>query len=88
MKVSDIYGLDDHLEHFVIHTAEEELASVEIKRVEIKRGNGIIFNFYCDRHDGERSEGRQEDLSAKLQRRVDRFHRNFIKNVKINVYQV
>lgn len=88
MKVSDLYGLDDNIEHFVIHSAEEELSSVEIENVSIKRGDKeIVFNFYCHAHDKPRSEGRQKDLSDKLQTRVDKFHKNFIKNVKINVYQ-
>lgn len=88
MKISDIYGLDDNIEHFVIHSAEEELASVKIERVEIKRENGITFNFYCSCHDEERKPGRQKDLSDKLQTRVNKFHKNFIKNVEINVFQI
>lgn len=88
MKINDIYGLDDNIEHFVIHSAEEELAAVKIEKVEIKRENGITFNFYCSCHDEERKPGRQKDLSDKLQNRVNKFHKNFIKNVEINVFQI
>lgn len=88
MKISDIYGLDDNIEHFVIHSAEEELASVKIEKVEIKREDGITFNFYCLCYDEERPKGRQKDLSDKLQNRVNKFHQNFIKNVEINVFQI
>lgn len=88
MKIKDLYGLDDNIEHFVIHTAEEEFSSVHIVKTVIKRGkDSIIFDFYCDRFDGDRSSGKQEDLSKKLQDRVDKYHKNFIKNVVINVYQ-
>ena len=89
MKINDIYGLDDNIEHFVIHSAEEELASVKIERVEIKKeDNGITFNFYCQGYDKDREKGRQKDLSDKLQNRVNKFHRNFIKNVEINVFEI
>jgi len=89
MKVRDIYGLDDNIEHFVIHSAEEELASVKIENVEIKKsGDGIVFNFYVDRFDGKISDGRQNDLSDKIQKRVNKFHKNFIKNVEVHVIQV
>lgn len=90
MKVKDIYGLDDNIENFVIHSAEEELSSVKIEKVEIKRKDGkMLFNFYCDRHDGESIEkGIQQDLSQKVQKRIDKFHKNFVNNVKVQVIQV
>ncbi len=88
MKIKDIYGLDDNIEHFVIHSAEEEFSSVEIKNVKISRTkDGIKFEFYCDRHDKEAKPGIQQDLIDKLQKRVDKYHKNFITNVEILVYQ-
>ena len=87
MKVKDLYGLEDTIEHFVIHSAEVELAAVEIKNVTIKRSKDvIIFNFYCDRNDGEFKSGRQDDLSDKIEKRIRKFHKNFIKNVEVNVF--
>lgn len=89
MKINDLFGLDDKLEHFVVHSAEEELASVEIKKVEISReGDKIAFTFSCIAHDKNRKPGRQKDLSDKLQKRVNKFHKNYIKNVLINVYEM
>lgn len=88
MKVKDLYGLEDSIEHFVIHSAEEELAAVKIENVAIKRSeDSIVFNFYCDCFDETRSAGRQDDLSEKIQKRIKKFHKNFIKNVEVNVFQ-
>jgi hypothetical protein len=88
MKIDDLYGLDDNIEHFVIHSAEEELSSVKILNVEIKKSKQkIVFFFYCDRNDGEFKKGRQEDLSDKLQKRISKFHKNFIRNVEVHVIQ-
>lgn len=88
MKIKDIYGLDDNIEHFVIHSAEEEFSSVEIKNVKISRTkDGIKFEFFCERHDKEVKPGLQQDLIDKLQKRVDKYHKNFITNVEILVYQ-
>ncbi len=88
MKVKDLYGLEDSIEHFVIHTAEEELAAVKIENVAIKKSEeSIVFNFYCDCTDKVRESGRQDDLSEKIERRIKKFHKNFIKNVEVNVFQ-
>ena len=68
--------------------AGDSQADGEIKNVKISRTeDGIKFEFYCERHDKEVKPGIQQDLIDKLQKRVDKYHKNFITNVEILVYQ-
>lgn len=87
MKIRDLYGFDDSIEHFVVHIAEEELAAVKIEKVEIKKNDGeIVFTFYVDRNDGEiKPDGYQADLSKKLQKRIDSFHKNHVEKILVRV---
>lgn len=87
MKIKDLYGFDDSVEHFVIHIAEEELAAVKIEKVKIDKKDGeIVFTFFVDRNDGEvKPDGYQEDLSKKLQKRIDSFHKNHVEKILIKV---
>lgn len=87
MKIKDLYGFDDSVEHFVIHIAEEELAAVKIEKVKIDKKNGeIVFTFFVDRNDGEvKPDGYQEDLSKKLQKRIDSFHKNHVEKILVKV---
>ena len=87
MKIKDLYGFDDSVEHFVIHIAEEELAAVKIEKVKIDKKDGeIVFTFFVDRHDGEvKPDGYQEDLSKKLQKRIDSFHKNHVEKILVKV---
>ena len=85
MKIKDLYGFDDSVEHFVIHIAEEELAAVKIEKVKIDKKDGeIVFTFFVDRNDGEvKPDGYQEDLSKKLQKRIDSFHKNHVEKILV-----
>lgn len=87
MKIKDLYGFDDSVEHFVIHIAEEELAAVKIEKVKIDKKDGeIVFTFFVDRNDGEvKPDGYQEDLSKKLQKRIDSFHKNHVEKILVKV---
>lgn len=87
MKIKDLYGFDDSVEHFVIHIAEEELAAVKIEKVKIDKKDGeIVFTFFVDRNDGEvKPDGYQEDLSKKLQKRIDSFHKNRVEKILVKV---
>ena len=88
MKINDLFGVDDKIEHFIIHIAEEELGAIKILSTEIKRHDGkMLVSFVCDCYDGERSHGFQKDLSEKILNRINNFHRNLIKNIEIKVYQ-
>ncbi len=87
MKIKDLYGVDDDIEHFVVHIAEEELAAVKIEKVKIEKKSGeITFTFFVDRNDGEvKPDGYQEDLSQKLQTRIDSFHKNYVSKIIVRV---
>lgn len=87
MKIKDLFGFDDDIEHFVVHIAEEELSAVKIESVTIsKKGGSINFTFFVDRNDGEKvPDGFQKDLSDKIQNRIDKFHRNHVQPIKIEV---
>ena len=87
MKIRDLYGFDDSIEHFVVHIAEEELAAVKIEKVSIEKKSGeIVFTFFVDRNDGEvKPDGYQADLSEKLQKRIDSFHRNHVEKILVRV---
>ncbi len=87
MKIKDLYGVDDDIEHFVVHIAEEELAAVKIEKVKIEKKSGeITFTFFVDRNDGEeKPNGQQDDLAEKLQRRIDSFHKNYVHKIIVRV---
>ena len=87
MKIRDLYGFDDSIEHFVVHIAEEELAAVKIEKVSIEKKSGeIVFTFFVDRNNGAvKPDGYQADLSKKLQKRIDSFHRNHVEKILVRV---